>query len=170
MSNPQLAAAQLGRVRRELPQIESTIRALITDTQFMLASKDNFDARQLLERANQSTILANQLRERLGRLMVEAQSAARSFPRRPSASHQSAPFTNSADISAFMRRLPESMTTLQHLLQSFTAESRQRIGAPGRWGDLMAEGSGVQLWWSSMNTLLEWWKAERERQKVARHR
>lgn len=166
MSSPSLLMARVVRLRQELPQIEGAIRTLIADTQLMMTLKDNFDARTLLERANQSVIVAGKLKERLSRTLAEANELMRAMPSRPPGPRDSPPPVNVADVSALVRRLPEAMSTLERSLLTFSLESQRRMNAPGRWGELMAEGNSIHVWWSTMNALLEWWRMEKQRQRV----
>lgn len=164
MYSSSLLMAQITRLRRELPLIESSIATLLAHTRFM-STATNLEPRHLSEIADDSTRVAQRLRERLIRTIDEAQSVLRSVPRAPVLGPTQSSM-NVRDISAFMRRLPESMSALEDALRSFRAEADQRMNDLGRSGYLMVEGSSVHLWWSVMNSLLELWSLERRRRNL----
>jgi len=161
MPRDELVAAQVTQVNRDIPVVERHVRALTAHVRFLTASGDSgaVDGRDLLRCLDDARQEAMQLRHKLSSLAEQAAQVRR----RSLGSEAYGQFQSNTRGS--LRNVDRALQGLFDAVEQLQSLAAERINDAGRWGDAAAPGALADFV-GLMQTLLEFWRLERVRQKL----
>jgi hypothetical protein len=158
MAASTLPAAQLARLRKELPRIESEMQLLARDAELMVKLIDHLDERALLKRSGESAERAKRVIRQAETSLTQALSLLSSAPRGAPAAGpggKPVPTQDLGDIKAWVARLPKRMSSLGAAVRRYERSARDKLGEPGRWGDAAELPQAVKGVFDLISMLLE---------------